>query len=102
MHYQTLFYLASCSKAFLSASIGILIDDFQHGRNKVPLPRGVKRFDWYTKVKDILPYEWQLMDEDATEHATIRDVLSHQSGMPRYVQFLPMRVNALKGSHLQA
>ncbi|KAJ3557983.1 hypothetical protein NM688_g1175 [Phlebia brevispora] len=81
---DTLFYLASCSKAFLSASIGILMDDYAHGRNGTPLPPNVARFDWYTKVKDILPDDWQLMDDWATEKATMRDILSHQSGLPRH------------------
>ncbi|KAJ3521764.1 hypothetical protein NM688_g8973 [Phlebia brevispora] len=81
---DTLFYLASCSKAFLSASVGILMDDYAHRRNATPLPSGLSRFDWYTKVKDILPDDWKLMDEWASEKATIRDVLSHQSGLPRH------------------
>lgn len=59
------------------------MDDFQHGRNATPLPAGVAQFDWYTKVKDILPDDWQLMDAWATEKATFRDILSHQSGLPR-------------------
>ena len=80
---KTLMFLASCSKAFLSASVGILMDDFAQGRNNTPLPPGVPRFDWYTPVKDILPDDWQLMDDWATQRATVRDVLSHQSGLPR-------------------
>ena len=81
--YITRRFLASCSKAFLSASVGILMDDFAHARNNTPLPPGVPRFDWYTPVKDILPDDWQLMDDWATQRATVRDVLSHQSGLPR-------------------
>ena len=83
--FQTLFGIASCSKAFLASSVGILMDDFAHGRNVTPLPTGLNRFDWYTPVKDLLPGDWQLMDESASEHAQMRDILSHQSGVPRYV-----------------
>lgn len=61
------------------------MDDFASGRNVTPLPLGVEQFDWHTKVKDILPDEWELMDEWASEKANIRDVLSHVSGLPRYV-----------------
>lgn len=60
---QTTFYLASCSKAFLSAAMGILMDDFAHGRNVTALPSGVDVFDWDTKIKDLLGEEWVLMDE---------------------------------------
>lgn len=61
------------------------MDDFAHGQNNTPLPPGLTRFDWYTKVADILPGDWKLMGEWASEKATIRDILSHQSGLPRYV-----------------
>lgn len=43
-HGQTLFNIASCSKAFLSASMGILIDDYANGRNNSPLPEEIKTF----------------------------------------------------------
>ncbi|EIN06834.1 beta-lactamase/transpeptidase-like protein [Punctularia strigosozonata HHB-11173 SS5] len=71
--------------AFLSASMGILIDDFASGRNATALPSSVRLFDWETKVKAVLPGEWELEDEWATEKANIRDILSHVSGLPRYV-----------------
>ncbi|KAI0343583.1 beta-lactamase/transpeptidase-like protein [Trametopsis cervina] len=78
---DTLFNIASCSKAFLASSVGILMDDFAHGRNVTPLPEGVEAFNWYTRVKDILPDDWQLMNEWANEKATFRDILSHVSGL---------------------
>ncbi|KAH9886942.1 beta-lactamase/transpeptidase-like protein [Cubamyces lactineus] len=81
---DTLFCLASCSKAFLSTSLGLLIDDFEHGRNVTPLPAGLSRFDWDTKIAAILPEEWQLDDTWATLAATVRDVLGHVSGLPRH------------------
>lgn len=80
---DTLLDLASCSKAFLSASMGILIDDYAHGRNSTPLPPGV-RLDWDTKIVDLLPGQWELMDEWATRKANLKDVLSHVSGLPRH------------------
>jgi hypothetical protein len=65
--------------------MGILMDDFAHGRNTTALPADLQHFDWHTKVADVLPDDWKLMDEWATQKATIRDILSHQSGLPRLV-----------------
>jgi CubicO group peptidase (beta-lactamase class C family) len=82
-----LFYLASCSKAFLATAFGILMDDFASGKNTTALPPGLTTFDWNTKVKDIMPdgSDWGLMDKWAYEKANIRDILSHVSGLPRFV-----------------
>ena len=80
---QTLFDLASCSKAFLSASLGIVIDDFEHGRNTTPLPGGLSSLTWKTKVADILPNDWQLMDPWASQKASLIDILTHLSGVAR-------------------
>lgn len=85
---QTTFYLASCSKAFLSASMGILMEDFAQGRNVTTLPPGVDVFDWDTKIKELLPGPdsiWMLQDKWAEEKANVRDALSHVTGLPRQV-----------------
>ncbi|KIP11152.1 hypothetical protein PHLGIDRAFT_28072 [Phlebiopsis gigantea 11061_1 CR5-6] len=81
---DTLFAIASCSKAFLTGSIGILMDDFAQGRNQTALPSTIHPFDWSTKIKDLFPDYWKLMDPWATDKATLRDILSHQSGLPRH------------------
>ncbi|KAI0063209.1 beta-lactamase/transpeptidase-like protein [Artomyces pyxidatus] len=81
---DTLFPIASCSKAFVSTAIGILIDDYAHGRNTTPLPAGLKELNWDTRLKDILPGEWELMDPWASEKANLVDILSHVSGLPRH------------------
>ncbi|KZT05037.1 beta-lactamase/transpeptidase-like protein [Laetiporus sulphureus 93-53] len=81
---DSLFTIASCSKAFLASSVGLLMDDFSQGRNVTPLPPGVSRFDWDTKLKDILPDDWVLADEWASQKANIRDILAHVSGLPRH------------------
>lgn len=62
--------------------MGILIDDFAHGRNVTSLPSHVNVFDYSTKVKDLLP-EFQLQDKWTTEKASIKDMLSHVTGVPR-------------------
>ncbi|KAL4244258.1 class-A beta-lactamase family protein, partial [Abortiporus biennis] len=84
MTIDTSYILASVSKAFLSSSMGILMDDFANGRNITSLPDGVHSFDWFTKIADLLPHDWELDNKWATEMANIRDVLSHVSGLPRH------------------
>ncbi|KAH7927509.1 beta-lactamase/transpeptidase-like protein [Leucogyrophana mollusca] len=79
---DTIFFIGQCTKAFTVAALGILIDDFASGKNITSLPSGLATFDWDTKVKNILPGDWKLMDEGATEKATIRDILAHVSGQP--------------------
>ncbi|KAI0042675.1 beta-lactamase/transpeptidase-like protein [Auriscalpium vulgare] len=81
---DTLFDVGSCSKAFLAAAVGILIDDYAHGRNSTPLPASLEKLDWDTKLKDLLPGEWELMDHWAHEKADIVDILTHVSGLPRH------------------
>jgi CubicO group peptidase (beta-lactamase class C family) len=76
--------LGSTSKAITAAAVGLLMDDFAHGRNKVPLPHGVKNFTWNTPMKYLLPGEWKLLDPKASNEATMADLLSHSSGLPRH------------------
>ena len=75
--------MASVSKAFCASALGILMDDFEHGRNVTPLPLTLMEFSWHTPVQDILPGEWKLMDEWASRKANLKDILSHVSGLPR-------------------
>ncbi|NLE34059.1 MAG: serine hydrolase [Bacteroidales bacterium] len=63
---NTLFAIASNSKAFTSAALGILIDE--------------GRLTWETKVIDIIP-EFRLYNAYVTEDFNIKDLLSHRSGM---------------------
>ncbi|TCD62783.1 hypothetical protein EIP91_006401 [Steccherinum ochraceum] len=78
---DTLFGIASCSKAFASTALGILMDDFVQGKNRTALPPSVTQFDWHTKIADLLQDDWKLMDAWTSEKANIRDVLSHVSGL---------------------
>ena len=63
---NTLFGIASNSKAFTAAALGILIDE---GKLK-----------WDDKVRDYIP-EFKLYSPYVTEEFTIRDLLTHRSGM---------------------
>jgi CubicO group peptidase (beta-lactamase class C family) len=60
-----------------------MMDDFLRGRNTTALPEEVEKITWKTKVQDLLPGEWGLMDKWASEKANIHDILSHVSGLPR-------------------
>lgn len=64
---HTLFQIGSVSKSFGAAAIGILVDD------------GL--VDWDDPVVEHLPW-FRVKDPDVTREMTIRDLLSHQSGMP--------------------
>ncbi|KAH6885585.1 beta-lactamase/transpeptidase-like protein [Coprinopsis sp. MPI-PUGE-AT-0042] len=79
---DTLFSIASNSKLFLSISVGLLIsnqtlaESFQN--------RTGKKLGWWTKLKDLMPEEWVLEDKDIERGATIQDLLSHRTGLPRH------------------
>jgi CubicO group peptidase (beta-lactamase class C family) len=80
---QTIIGIASMSKAFTSAALGLVIHDFKTGSNVTSLPGNLHELTWDTKIKDLLPNEWKLSDEWASQMASIRDVLAHVTGMPR-------------------
>jgi len=63
---NTLFGIASNSKAFTSAALGMLMDE--------------KKLTWDTKVTDIIP-EFKMYNPYVTEEFTIRDLLTHRSGL---------------------
>jgi len=66
MDENTLFGIASNSKAFTAAALGILADE---GKIK-----------WDDKVRDYIP-EFKLYSPYVTEEFTIRDLLTHRSGL---------------------
>jgi CubicO group peptidase (beta-lactamase class C family) len=63
---ETLYAIASNSKAFTSAIIGMLV---QEGK-----------LDWDDKVRKYLPY-FAMYDSWVSEHTNIRDILSHRVGL---------------------
>jgi len=63
---NTLFAIASNTKAFTTAALGILIDE--------------GKLTWDTKVIDIIP-EFRLYNPYVTENFMIRDLLTHRSGL---------------------
>ncbi|KAJ7640499.1 beta-lactamase/transpeptidase-like protein [Mycena polygramma] len=86
---ETIFNPASCSKAFVSASLGILMQDFADGKNKSALPERITEFTWDTKMRrDLLPDEWMTEDEWTTSKASLKDLLSHVTGLPAWTRWV--------------
>ena len=63
---NTLFGIASNTKAFTATALGILVDE--------------GKLNWDDKVRDYIP-EFKLYNPYVTEEFTIRDLLTHRSGM---------------------
>lgn len=66
---QSLFVLASITKAFTVTALGTMVDE------------GI--LDWDEPVRTYLP-RLKLVDPAATEHLTLRDIVAHRSGLPRH------------------
>jgi CubicO group peptidase (beta-lactamase class C family) len=65
----TQFVICSITKSFTAAAVALL-----HHEGEL---------DWAKPVRDYLP-EFRLSDPVATDRVTIRDLLCHQSGLPRH------------------
>lgn len=63
---NTLFAIASNTKAFIASALGTLVDKGE--------------LDWKDKVRDYLPY-FELYDNYASSEATIEDLLCHRLGL---------------------
>jgi len=66
---KTMFPIASNTKAFTSAALAILVD---HGK-----------IEWNDKVVEYLPW-FKLYDPYVSENMTIRDLLTHRSGLATF------------------
>lgn len=66
---NSIFAIASLSKAFTTAAIGMLVDE--------------GKMDWDDKVIDHLPY-FQLHDPYVTSQMTVKDLLSHRAGLATF------------------
>jgi len=65
---ETVFRLASLSKAFATAITGLLVND--------------GKLDWDSRLVDLLPY-FKLKDMQSASRATISDILGQRLGLPR-------------------
>jgi len=63
---NTLFGVASNTKAMTAAALGMLVDE--------------KKITWDTKVTDVIP-EFKMYDAFVTSEFTVRDLLTHRSGL---------------------
>ncbi|HNT34683.1 MAG TPA: serine hydrolase [bacterium] len=66
---ETLFAIASCTKAFTSLAVAIAVEE--------------GKISWDTPVREYLP-EFRLSDPCASERITPKDLLTHASGLPRH------------------
>ena len=66
---RTLYQIGSCSKAFTSALVAILVDQ--------------GKLDWDAPITRYVP-DIRFYDDFTTETVTLRDLLSHRTGMPRH------------------
>ena len=64
---RTIFAIGSISKSFTTAALGMLVDE--------------GRISWDDPVVDRLP-SFRLADPEVTRQATIRDLLTHRTGLP--------------------
>jgi CubicO group peptidase (beta-lactamase class C family) len=64
---DTLFDIGSCTKAFTSAAVAMLVDE--------------GKMQWDGKVNTYLPF-FHLRDPLADEYVTMRDILTHRTGLP--------------------
>jgi CubicO group peptidase (beta-lactamase class C family) len=65
----TRFVICSITKSFTATAVALLHHE--------------GRLDWTKPVRDYMP-EFRLSDAVATERVTVRDLLCHQSGLPRH------------------
>jgi CubicO group peptidase (beta-lactamase class C family) len=65
----TRFAMASVTKSFTAMSVALLVDE--------------GKLDWDKPVQEYMP-EFILDDAYVTRHVTVRDMLSHRTGLPRH------------------
>lgn len=66
---DTLFAIGSSSKAFTTFVLGTLVDE--------------GKIEWEKPVRNYIPW-FKLYDPSMTEHLTVRDLVTHRSGLPRH------------------
>lgn len=66
---DTLFAIGSSSKAFTTFVLGTLVDE--------------GRIEWDKPVRNYIPW-FKLYDPAMTEHLSVRDLVTHRSGLPRH------------------
>jgi CubicO group peptidase (beta-lactamase class C family) len=81
----TRFAMASCTKSFTAMSAALLVDE--------------GRLEWDKPVREYMP-EFILDDPYVTQHVTVRDMLSHRTGLPRH-DFSAWRLDLPRAEFIQ-
>lgn len=66
---NTLFAIGSCTKAFTASLMGMLVDD--------------KKIEYDKPIRDYLP-ELKFYNDAMNSQITVRDVMTHRTGLPRH------------------
>jgi CubicO group peptidase (beta-lactamase class C family) len=66
---DTLFPMCSVTKSFTATGLALLVDE--------------GKLEWDAPVREMVP-EFRLRDPVASEQATLRDLLTHRTGLPRH------------------
>lgn len=72
---ETLFDVASCAKSLTAASVALLVEDDEN----------YPHIKYTTPMSTLLPDDFIMSDAQYTKEVTVEDVLSHRTGMPRWV-----------------
>ncbi|THX25475.1 hypothetical protein D6D12_06903 [Aureobasidium pullulans] len=70
---DTVFDIASCSKALTSLAVALLVENEHEFSTKV---------QWDSLMSSLLPDDFALSTAEATNMVTVEDVLSHRTGLP--------------------
>ncbi|THX51361.1 beta-lactamase family protein [Aureobasidium pullulans] len=72
---DTVFDIASCSKALTSLAVALLVENEHEFSTKV---------QWDSLMSSLLPDDFVLSTAEATNVVTVEDVLSHRTGLPSH------------------
>ena len=80
---DTLFDIASCSKSFTAASIGLLVEDKET----------YSEVQYTATMSSLLPDDFVMPSKEYTDSVAVDDVLGHRSGMGRSVLLTPQLIS---------
>ncbi len=66
---DTVYAIASCTKAFVAMGIAKLVDE--------------GKLEWDKTIKEYIPW-FEMYDENVSKSLTVRDILCHRCGLPRH------------------
>ena len=69
---DTIFFGASTTKAFTTAAVALYLEESK------------SQLSWRTPVHSLIPNDFMTLDDYTTLHATLEDLGSHRTGIPRH------------------